>query len=226
MWGGINVFVGPVWIDESSVDRRTHQRRWNRAPLVKRIGKRTFFLRGKRYSVMPILGYTRGLIGWYIVEGSIGGERYQHFVRHHLLAVLTGLGGFPNSESVVVLDNFVTHRSVAFIDPIEQKNGVVLHLPPYSPEFNPIQIVFSKVKLWLKRREREIEDGDLDPVMAIHNALESVTCQDCRDYIKSSCRGKESFYLFGLHDSSDDDSYEDDSDGEPFLSAIDESDDE
>lgn len=215
-----------VWIDESSVDRRTHQRRWGRAPIGKRTGKRTFFLRGKRYSVMPIMGYTRGLIDWYIVEGSIGGEKYQHFVVNHLLPVLTGRGGFPNSESVVVLDNFVTHRSAAFMDSIERHNGVVLHLPPYSPDFNPIEMVFSKVKLWLKRRERDIEDGTLDPVFAIHKALESVTRQDCRGYIERSCRGNEIFYLYDLHETSDFDDSDDDSDGETVLSASDESDDD
>ena len=86
-------------------------------------------------------------------------------------------------------------------------------------------MVFSKVKLCLRRRERDIKDSTLNPVVAIHKALESVTLQDCRGYIESSCRGNERSYLYDLHENSDDDDSDEDSDGTVF-SASDESDDD
>lgn len=55
---------------------------------------------------------------------------------------MTEHGGFPGRESVVVLDNFSTHKNKDFINRVEAVNGVVCHLPPYSPDFNPVSIFF------------------------------------------------------------------------------------
>jgi|AntAceMinimDraft_5_1070358.scaffolds.fasta_scaffold157018_1 transposase len=51
---------------------------------------------------------------------------------------MTEFGGFPQSHSVVVLDNFVTHKNPNFLELIERNNGFVEHLPPYSPDLNPV----------------------------------------------------------------------------------------
>ena len=56
-------------------------------------------------------------------------------------------------ESVVVLDNFSTHKNAAFLDRIANVNGVVCHLPPYSPDYNPVR-VFISVFCFIPHRSR------------------------------------------------------------------------
>jgi len=127
-----------IWIDESSVDRRSHQRRWGRSLRGTRTGTTLIFVRGIRHSVLPIMT-AHGVLDWYITEGSIGQDKFNEFVELNLIPLIEENGGFPGPRSVVVLDNFSTHKNVNFMRRVDEANGVVLHLPPYSPDFNPVR---------------------------------------------------------------------------------------
>mmetsp|Transcript_34176 Transcript_34176/g.54778 ORF Transcript_34176/g.54778 Transcript_34176/m.54778 type:complete len:330 (-) Transcript_34176:968-1957(-) len=181
-----------IWIDESSVDRRSHQRRWGRSLRGTRTGTTLIFVRGIRHSVLPIMT-AHGVLDWYITEGSIGQDKFNEFVELNLIPLIEENGGFPGPRSVVVLDNFSTHKNVNFMRRVDEANGVVLHLPPYSPDFNPIESVFGQVKAWLRRNHDWVQHQD--GVQAIDRALRSVTPQDCQQYIRNACRFQNDFYL-------------------------------
>jgi hypothetical protein len=115
------------------------------------------------------------------------------------LPVLRRWGGFPHAESVVVLDNFTTHKNAAFVNLVLNNNGIVEHLPPYSPDLNPvscssrvllpccvclmracterlicqIETVFSSMKAWLRRHRHWV--ANVDGLVAINQALLSIT---------------------------------------------------
>jgi DDE superfamily endonuclease len=58
---------------------------------------------------------------------------------------------YPDKNSVIILDNARIHHDDEWIEIVENLGGRVLFLPPYSPDYNPIETAFSFMKSWLKR---------------------------------------------------------------------------
>lgn len=77
------------------------------------------------------------------VEGATTGEVFSRFVREHLVAVL-------HTGDLVIMDNLGAHHATGIREAIEAVGAHVLYLPPYSPEFNPIELCWSKMKQTLK----------------------------------------------------------------------------
>lgn len=73
-----------VFIDESGVDDNTNNRRMGRAPIGRACVRKSSFLRGQKYSILPALS-LRGMIALDIFEGSVNHERFLHFLREHLV---------------------------------------------------------------------------------------------------------------------------------------------
>lgn len=80
---------------------------------------------------------------------------------------------------VVVMDNPAAHKGAAVREAIEAVGAEVLFLPPYSPDFNPIESMWSKVKQFLRRAAARTFDT---LVAAIGDALRSVTLDDCQGF--------------------------------------------
>jgi hypothetical protein len=72
-------------IDESSKDERTVSRRWGYARLGKRCPVRTRFIRGTRYSILPVMGID-GYLAYEVFEGPVTGERFIGFLREHVVS--------------------------------------------------------------------------------------------------------------------------------------------
>lgn len=122
----------------------------------------------------------------YLVEGSVDSNVFCRFIRSSLLDIIQPFDG-DNARSVVVLDNASIHHVDAVCDLISAAGALVRFLPPYSPDLNPIEEVFSKVKSYL--RDNEIAFRSTSQPMArliILEAFLSVTKQDCMNYIKHS----------------------------------------
>jgi transposase len=123
------------------------------------------------------------------IEGATDAEIFREYVRQVLCPTL-------RRGDIVVMDNLAPHKSETTLALIKEVGAEVLFLPPYSPDLNPIEKMWSKVK----QRLRSIEARSLpDLVQAIATALSSVTPQDARGWF-ASCGY--SFYLkcsnFGL----------------------------
>ena len=83
---------------------------------------------------------------------------------------------------LVVLDNLSSHKSARAVARIEAAGARVLYLPPYSPDLNPIEKVFSKVKNFLRFAAARTQAALWD---AIAFALDAVTPDDCRNVFRS-----------------------------------------
>ena len=89
-------------------------------------------------AALRITGLTPPLV----VDGAINGELFRGYIEQHLATLSAG--------DVVVMDNLNSHKVAGVRAAIEARKAQVLYLPPYSPDLNPIEQVFSKLK-WLVR---------------------------------------------------------------------------
>jgi transposase len=94
---------------------------------------------------------TSGLTAPLVVDGAINGELFRGWVKQHLAPTL-------RPGDIVVMDNLNSHKVAGVREAIEAVGATVAYLPPYSPDLNPIETVFSKFK-WLVRSaaERTVE---------------------------------------------------------------------
>ena len=86
---------------------------------------------------------TTGLTAPLVVDGAINGDLFLGWVRHHLVPTL-------QPGDVVVMDNLGVHKVAGVCEAIAAAGARVVYLPPYSPDLNPIELVFSKFKWLLK----------------------------------------------------------------------------
>ncbi len=109
------------------------------------------------------------------VEGSTTKEVFETYVEHFLaFALLPGQ---------VVMDNLTAHKGERVRELIEGKGCELLYLPPYSPDFNPVEEAFSKIKNFLRRIGARTKEALMK---AIGEALDAVTPKDARDFFAHS----------------------------------------
>ena len=90
-----------------------------------------------------------------------------------------------NEHSVLIMDNCSIHH-VEEIDEVLQDAQILTHyLPPYSPDYNPIELAFSDVKYMIKAMEAEVQTIDDNDTIILH-AFATITVNDCQSWIKSS----------------------------------------
>ena len=164
-----------IWIDETGFDKRNGIRKYSYGIRGLTPFDCTLKLRGKRYSGIGILT-TDGVEYVHIVDEKVDGEVFLTFVRKYLLPLLMPFNG-SNCKSVVVLD----HVSPV-IQTIESVGAIVRFLPPYSPDMNPIEEVFSEVKQYLKANS-DVYQATASPEQIILSAFVSVSKQNCNAYI-------------------------------------------
>ena len=89
-------------------------------------------------------------------------EDFINFVNNNLLPHVMPYNGY-NPNSIIVLDNCSIHHVSGALQCMEQKGSIVHFLPPYSPDYNPIELLFSKVKSALRAMETELSvTGDIE----------------------------------------------------------------
>jgi transposase len=109
-----------------------------------------------------------------VVHGPTDRLVFQGFLDWQLLPIL-------RRGDIVVLDNLSSHKPQAVIDAITARKAAVWYLPPYSPDFNPIERMWSKVKQQLRSAAARAP-GSL--VTAIGHALRTVTPRDLRGWFQ------------------------------------------
>ena len=108
-----------------------------------------------------------------VFNGPINGECFLAYVEQNLLPCL-------KSGDIVIMDNLGSHKAQAIRTAIRNAGARLLFLPPYSPDLNPIEQVFSKVKHTLRKAMgRSIEAVE----QAIANVLPEITKQEYQNYI-------------------------------------------
>ena len=106
------------------------------------------------------------------IEGATNAEVFQAYVREVLVPSL-------QSGDIVVMDNLSAHKNERTIKLLEQAGAQVRFLPAYSPDLNPIEMMWSKVKAFLRKTQARTHP---DLLKAIASALAAVTPDDARNW--------------------------------------------
>ena len=174
-----------IWLDETGCDRRNCVRKW--AYSIRGMTPRDHRLlaRGTRYSAIPVLSLD-GIHDVCFFEGTVDGGRFEQFLRDCVLPILNPFN-WVNPHSVVIMDNASIHHVEGVMDLIEnhQEGARLLFLPPYSPDLNPCEEVFSQVKSIMKQNDGVFQSCSASRVL-LSMAFSMVTKQDCLSYISHS----------------------------------------
>ena len=109
------------------------------------------------------------------IEGATDTEVFRAYIRNVLCPTL-------RAGDIVVMDNLLPHKNALTLALIEQAGASALFLPAYSPDLNPIEKMWSKVKQSLRSAEARTRHT---LIKAIASALRSVTPQDARGWFAS-----------------------------------------
>ena len=85
-----------------------------------------------------------GMVAPMVLDGPINGDWFEAYVRNVLAPTL-------RPGDIVIMDNLSSHKRTAARDLIEEAGATLRFLPPYSPDFNPIEMAFSKLKALLRK---------------------------------------------------------------------------
>ena len=111
-----------------------------------------------------------------VLDRAINGIWFQAYVEQVLVPNLS-------PGQIVVMDNLGSHKGRRVQDLINATGAELRFLPPYSPDFNPIEMAFSKVKALLKKAgARKLEDL----WNAVAEAIDALKPQDIRNYFKAT----------------------------------------
>jgi len=160
-----------VFLDEFGATT-TMQRTHGRAAPGERVVTKVPHGHWKMISTIAAMG-VKGIIASGSFDGATDTELFVTFVREALVPVL-------KAGQVLVLDNLPAHKSPR-VDPLVEATGArILRLPPYSPDYNPIEMAISKIKTVLRKLARRSVDGLFT---GIGEALESIRPTDALNYI-------------------------------------------
>ena len=173
-----------LWIDESGFDNRNSIRKFGYSVRGMRPVDHRLLVRGTRYSAIPVMS-TTGIHDLYLAEGSVNGERFEYFVRTCLLPVLLPYNGI-NPHSIVIMDNASIHHVDPVVQLIENTGAKLIFLPPYSPDLNPLEPVFGKVKQLLKEND-SIFQVCSSPRAFLTMVFGMITTEDCNSFSRHCC---------------------------------------
>ncbi len=104
-----------------------------------------------------------------VIDGPINGESFRAYVEQILVPTL-------RPGDIVVMDNLGSHKGIAIRRAIRAVDAHLVFLPPYSPDLNPIEQVFAKLKLLLRKAEERTIEGVW---RRIGSLLQNFTPQEC-----------------------------------------------
>jgi transposase len=154
------------FIDESGVHLGL-TRLWGRAAPGERVVDAVPSHSGQHSSLLAAIGLT-GVEAPWLLDGAVDREAFEVYVKQVLAPTLV-----PGDS--LVMDNLSAHTGAAIQAPITARGAHVEFLPPYSPDFNPIEACWSKIKTIL----RTVKARTLDELLQVlQPALASITESD------------------------------------------------
>jgi transposase len=163
-----------VFIDETGASTKM-ARLWGRAvrgercraPVPHGHWKTTTFVGGLR------LG---GMTAPMVLDGAMNGSAFVAYVEQVLAPTL-------RPGDVVVMDNLPAHKLAAVREAIERAGAELRFLPPYSPDFNPIEMAFSKLKAFLKKAAARTKDALWE---AIRQGIDAISPAECVNFFSAA----------------------------------------
>jgi len=159
-----------VFVDETGTSTKMVRTRGRCRRGLRLIGKApyghwktTTFTAGLRYD---------GLVAPWVLEGPMNGEAFLVYIRQVLAPTLS-------KDDIVVADNLSSHKIQGVREAIEARSARLLYLPPYSPDLNPIEMAFAKLKTLLRKAGERTWDAICN---RIGEVLRKFTSNECRNY--------------------------------------------
>ena len=159
-----------VFVDETSTNL-TYARRYARAAGGQRTGQGVPLHGGPNVTLVAALT-PQGLQAAMTVSGAVNGDVFAAYLDQVLGPTL-----LPGA--VVVLDNLAAHKVAGLAEIAAAHGARLLYLPPYSPDFNPIELAFSKLKTWLRPAQARTREA-LEAV--IQAATDWITEGDAKNW--------------------------------------------
>lgn len=160
-----------IFVDEAGVNTAM-TRRYGRAPRGQRAHDRAPRNYGEQTSLISALGWRRGLLATMTVQGAVDTLCFDAYLTQVLRPQL-------RRGDVVVLDNLGAHKASCLEQVAKQRGARVLWLPPYSPDYSPIENCWSKIKTALRAAKARTRD-ELDK--ALVKAIQLVTKTDIQGW--------------------------------------------
>ncbi|WP_316980472.1 IS630 family transposase [Shumkonia mesophila] len=163
-----------IFIDETGASTKM-ARRYGRAPRGERC--RAPVPHG-HWKTTTFVGALRleGMTAPMVLDGAMHGAAFLAYVEQVLVPTLA-------PGDIVVMDNLPAHKPVAVRAAIENAGAKLHFLPPYSPDFNPIEMAFSKLKAFLKKTAARTKDDLWD---AIALGIDTFTPTECENYFAAA----------------------------------------
>jgi transposase len=129
---------------------------------------------GKNITLLSSINKERGMGASLVVEGSTNGAVFETYLEDVLLPTL-------KRGQVVVMDNLSAHKGERVRELIEEKGCELIYLPPYSPDYNPIEQAFSKLKSYLREACARSQQRLMD---LIGEALSKISASDAEGFFE------------------------------------------
>ncbi len=161
-----------MFLDESGVTTEM-TRRYGWGPRSERVREAVPAGHWRTLTVLAALT-TEGVLASMSIESPTDGDVFLAFVEQVL-------GPQLQPGHLVILDNLAAHKVDGVRQPIERRGASLLYLPPYSPDFNPIEQAWSKLKQLLRGVKARLLD-QLEP--ALERAIAAITPADARAFFQ------------------------------------------
>ena len=174
--GGVDlqrlVFIDETWAKTNMTPLRGWAVRGKRL-----IGKAPF----GHWNTMTFIAALRhdGIVAPWVIDGPINGETFRTYVEQVLVPAL-------RPHDIVILDNLGSHKAPAIRAAIRAAGARLFFLPAYSPDLNPIEQVFAKLKHLLRKAA---ERSKQTVWRRIGTLLDQFTPQECENYLRNSGYG-------------------------------------
>jgi len=166
------VFIDETWAKDNMV------RLYGRCPRGRRLLDKVPLARWETTTFVAALRWN-GLTAPMVLDGPINGEWFLAYVEQVLCPTL-------RAGDVVILDCLGSHRSAKIREAIEEKKASLLYLPKYSPDLNPIEMAFSKLKALLRKAAERSTEALWN---RIGQLLDDFSPDDCANYFKAAGYG-------------------------------------
>ena len=110
-----------------------------------------------------------------VLDGPMDGPSFRAYVEQFVVPIL-------RPGDIVVMDNLASHKVAGIRDAIEAAHAELRYLPPYSPDLNPIEQFFAKLKAMLRKAAARTVEA---LIAAIADILATVTSRECENYLEN-----------------------------------------
>jgi transposase len=174
-----------VFIDETSVST-TITRLYGRAPQGQRLVQKVLHGNWKTTTFIAALRHDR-VTAPFLLEGAMNGEMFKAYVEQILAPTL-------KRGDIVFMDNVSVHKVAGVREAIEGRGAILVYLPAYSPDFNPIEQVFAKLKAILRKIAAYTLKGAAYSIKSlgktIATCLDEISRAECAAYLANSGYGQ------------------------------------